>query len=139
MRRWLEQHWQALIHEPAGRRFVARYEAAHATRKNASWTARARRLLRLLLALVLVAIGVAEAFLPGPAILFFFVAGGLLAAESRDVARLLDWVEVSLRAALKWGWGHWQQLPVWGKVGLSVLAGGLGLASAYLSYRLLAG
>ena len=77
MRRWLEQHWQALIHEPAGRRFVARYEAAHATRKNASWTARARRLLRLLLALVLVAIGVAEAFLPGPAILFFFVAGRL--------------------------------------------------------------
>ncbi|MDI1337815.1 MAG: hypothetical protein PSU94_16660 [Lacunisphaera sp.] len=118
---------------------MARYEAARAARKDASWAARVRRALRLLLALVLFVIGVAEAFLPGPAILFFFFAGGLLAAESRSIARLLDWGEVRLRAL--WGWGrrHWRVLPVWGKVVCGALAAAVSFGGAYVSYRLVAG
>lgn len=65
-----------------------------------------RRVLLLGLAVLLTAIGVVLMFIPGPAILFFFLAGALLAEESLPVARGLDWAELRLRAA-------WNALRRW--------------------------
>lgn len=116
----------------AGRRFQDRYDAARAARKDGRWGKRALRVLRLLFAVVAGSIGVVLAFIPGPAIPFFILAGGLLSAESRGVARLLDWGEVKLRAG--WSWGR--RLPAWGQLALAGLVVGLSLASAYASYRI---
>jgi hypothetical protein len=45
-------------------------------------------------ALVSLAVGVVLVFIPGPAFVFFILAGALLAAQSRWVARRLDGLEV---------------------------------------------
>jgi hypothetical protein len=46
-------------------------------------------------------VGVVLVFIPGPAILFFLIAGALLAVQSLGVARALDWSELRGRAAVK--------------------------------------
>ena len=125
--------WQTVQHDHAGRRFQDRYEAAREARKDGSWRRRAVRVFRLLVALVAFVIGVFLMVLPGPAILFFLIAGGLLAAESIYVARLLDWSEVKLRA----GWAWVQRLSQVGKFVLAGLVVFLGTGLAYASYRLL--
>ena len=131
-----KQEWHALKHGRAGYRFAARYEAGKKARLNSSWPYRIRRIVRLFVALGLLAVGVVLAFIPGPAIVFFFLSGGLLASESSLIARFLDWSELRLRAT--WGWlkRHWQALPVWGKVVVPVMAGGAALVGGFLFLRL---
>ena len=124
---------QTVQHDHAGRRFQDRYAAAREARKDGSWRRRARRVLRLLVALVAFVIGVFLMVLPGPAILFFLIAGGLLAAESIYVARLLDWGEIKLRA----GWVWLQRLSRAGKFALTGLVVCLGTGLAYASFRML--
>jgi hypothetical protein len=51
------------------------------------------------LAFVAFAVGVVLAFIPGPAVLFFFLAGALLSTQSRFVAEKLDKAEVWGRKA----------------------------------------
>jgi len=121
-----------------GQRFKDRYAEARKSRADASWAQRARRGLRLLLALVAIVIAVMLMFIPGPAVLFYFFAGTLLASESLYVARLLDWIEVRLRASWKWGKGHWGRTPAWGRATLVTLVVCLSATSTYLSYRLIA-
>jgi len=62
---------------------------------------------------VSLAIGVVLVFIPGPAILFFLIAGGLFAMQSLWVARALDWSELRIRAAIsairKWRSRHRKQ------------------------------
>lgn len=123
--------WLRVHRDRAGRRFQDRYAAARAARKDARWSKRALRILLLLVAMVATGIGVILAFIPGPAIPFFILAGGLLSAESRSVARLLDWGEVKLWAV--WGWGR--RLHVATKFTMAAVFVGLGLAVAYASYR----
>ncbi len=101
---------QKVHRDHAGRRFQDRYEATHAARKDVRWSKRALRVLRILVAMVATAIGLILMFIPGPAIPFFILAGGLLSAESRGIARLLDWGEVRLWAV--WGWGRRQPVAV---------------------------
>jgi hypothetical protein len=76
-------------------------------------------------------------FLPGPAILFYFFAGTLLASESLYLARLMDWAEVKLRALGKWGKRHWKQTPKWGRAAIITVVACVSVTSTYLSYRLL--
>ncbi len=128
--------WQT-VHDRAGRRFQDRYEAGREARKDARWGRRARRVLRLLVALGAIVVGVFLTVLPGPAILFFFIAGGLLASESWYVARMLDWSEVRLRTGWDWGQRHWGKLPAVGKIVLAGLAACMGAGCAYASYRLM--
>lgn len=52
------------------------------------------------LAFVSFAVGVVLAFIPGPAVLFFFLSGALLSTQSRFIAEKLDKVEVWGRKAL---------------------------------------
>lgn len=65
------------------------------------------RILRCGLAFVAVVIGVILVFVPGPAVLFFALAGALLAPESRRLAAGLDWTELKLSAGLKWAKRTW--------------------------------
>jgi hypothetical protein len=120
----------------AGRRFQDRYVAARKSRNDVRWTQRGLRIIRLVIALVAVAIAVVLMFIPGPAIVFYFIAGALLAAESLTIARLMDWLEVRLRALWRWGKGHWGNMPQWGRAGLIVAVICLSATSTYISYRL---
>jgi hypothetical protein len=51
-------------------------------------------------AVLCLAAGVVLMFIPGPAVLFFALAGALLATQSRHVARWLDWGELRARKAV---------------------------------------
>ena len=124
---------QVLDRGRAGRRFQDRYEAARAARKDARWTRRVLRVFRLLLAVAAIVVGLFLTVLPGPAILFFFIAGGLLASESLRLARGLDWSEVKLRA----GWAWVQQLSWTGKAALIGLVAAFSAGLAGVSYHLL--
>lgn len=131
------QRWHALTGGSPGRRFEDRYEAARAARLRGGWSHRLTRILRLLIAILALGVGLVLAVMPGPAILFFLLAGSLLAAESRGVARILDRAEVRLRELWRWSRQVWLRLPVWGQAAVVVLVAAAGAASTYASYRLM--
>ena len=97
------------------------------------------RMWKMALGIVLVAVGIVFCVIPGPGIPFLFIGGALLAAESLAVARMMDWLEVRVRALVRWARARWDALPMWGKVVVAVLAIVSGAAAAYLGYRLIAG
>jgi len=68
------------------------------------------RILRVALAVVAIALGVVFVFLPGPGVVFFALAGALLAPESRLLAAALDWTELKIRAGLAWAKRIWKKL-----------------------------
>lgn len=131
-----KQHWQTVFRGKPGRRFQDRYAEAEKSRTSAGWGQHGRRFLLLFVALASLIVGALLMFLPGPAILFYFFAGTLLAGESLYVARLLDWAEVRLRALWKWGARHWDRMPGWGRAAIITVVVGLTISSTYLSYRL---
>ncbi|HEX2100181.1 MAG TPA: PGPGW domain-containing protein [Candidatus Synoicihabitans sp.] len=128
----LKHSWTQLRRSPPGERFRRHYEARHA-RGAASSTL--RRVILFAIAAVLLAIGVVLMFIPGPAILFFIIAGALLAEESRFVARALDASEVRLRRLWKKVWPWWQRLPLWAKIALAALGGAAAVAFGWLGFR----
>lgn len=81
-----------------GERFQRRYDRARKAGGPEGW----ERVVLIVLAVVATAIGIVLVFIPGPAILFFFIAGGLLATESRKLAKALDWSELKTRALCGW-------------------------------------
>lgn len=117
----LKRQWHGLRRSPPGHRFQNRYANAR-KHPEPAW----RRALLIGAALVLGIVGVVFAFIPGPAILFFALAGALLAGESRVIARGLDWTELRLRALLGWAKRRWRRLGGAGRMAV----GGLGLAGA---------
>jgi multisubunit Na+/H+ antiporter MnhG subunit len=127
-----KRQWSSLRHSRPGHRFQDRYERNQKTKKNQSWVG---RILRMAAAAVAFVIGVILVFIPGPAFVFFALAGALVASESLVVARSLDWIEVKIRAVVTWCGRHWKRLHAVGKVavvGVVAIAGG---AAAYASYR----
>jgi hypothetical protein len=129
----LISEWKMLRRGRPGHRFQDRYESSRRTKNRRSMVG---RIIRLVLALAALAIGVVLMFIPGPAIVFFFLAGSLLAAESRAVARLLDWSEVKLRKVASWLRAKWRKLPVFGKIvtGIGLLA--IGAVGLFIGYRI---
>ncbi|PTY06239.1 hypothetical protein DB347_12390 [Opitutaceae bacterium EW11] len=93
MFRSIKRSWAELKQSEPGRRFQDRYRRGKTSRAQSGW----RRVLRLGLAIVCLGIGVVLVFIPGPAFVFFIVAGGLLASESLRVARFMDWCETKIR------------------------------------------
>ena len=130
----LISEWRELRQGRPGRRFQDGYEASHRTKNRVTLLG---RIVRLALALVALVVGVILMFIPGPAILFFAIAGGLLAAESRQVARLLDWTEIQIRKVAAYLRARWKKLSLVGKiiVGLAVVAASA--AGLLFSYRLM--
>lgn len=94
------------------------------------------RLLRFLVAALAAAIGLVLAFIPGPAVLFFLLAGALLASEWLWVARALDWLEVRLRRLARLGGRLWRGLPAVGRVVVVVVAATASAASTWGIYHL---
>jgi hypothetical protein len=87
----LTEEWQRLKRASPGKRFQAFNERQQQ---------RARGPIKALYlggALVSLAVGVVLVFIPGPAFVFFILAGGLLAAQSRWMAERLDRLEVTGR------------------------------------------
>jgi hypothetical protein len=131
-----KRQWKALRQSQPGHRFQDRYENS---RRSKDQGGVAGRVLKIGAALVSFVIGVVLVFIPGPAILFFAIAGGMMATESRWVARGLDGLELRIRAVIRWGVRHWQKLHAGGKTAVVSVAAVGGGAMAYASYRLLAG
>jgi hypothetical protein len=128
-----KSEWNALRRGKPGRRFVERYEASHRARDRGTVLG---RIVRMVIAVLCLAVGVVLMFIPGPAILFYFVAGSLLATESRAIARLLDWIEVKLRKVATWLHARWKRLPTAGKVVVVLLVGAVSAAVMIAGYRL---
>ena len=79
-----------------------RFRTAHRRhRESEAGKSLVHRVLYLGLGGVALAVGVVLAFIPGPAIVFFLLAGVLFATQSLWVARALDWTELRLRALVK--------------------------------------
>ena len=90
----------------------------------------------MVIGLVAVAIGFVLIFIPGPAILFLAVGGGLIASESLPVARFLDACEMRLRAGWRWTRRRWRGSTPVVRAGFVCAAAGTVAAGMYLSYRL---
>lgn len=132
----LKRQWQVLKSGKPGHRFVERYEAAQRKENRASFIT---RLVRFVIAAIAIALGVVFALIPGPAILFFALAGALLASESKMVARFLDWTEVRIRRVVRFAQRIWRRLPLVGKVGVVIVGVACSAGASYFSYRFLGG
>lgn len=130
------EHWREFRRGRPGRRFQSRYERA---RKGERRTGTLQRVLIVGLALGCFALGALFAVIPGPALPFFFLGGGLLATESRPIARFMDWCEVEVRKVVAWGKRRWRRLPTIARVAVIVLVVCCSAGSAYLSYRVIRG
>ncbi len=95
MRRRLRHYWQEFRHAEPGQRFRARYRRRERERRaeGSQWS----RILLLALAVICILIGIPLMILPGPAVVFFALAGFLIAGESGWVATLLDNGELLMR------------------------------------------
>lgn len=102
MLRKIEAKWSKLKHDQPGKRFQNFRERE---RDRPSWV----RAAYLGAALVLFAIGVVLVFIPGPAVVFFALAGGLLATQSSWVARQLDRFELAAREKLELVRAWWKR------------------------------
>ena len=92
----LKDLWSAFKRLEPGLRFQTLYRRH---RQSEAGKSPIRRVLYVLAGVVALAVGVVLAFIPGPAILFFLIAGGLFAVQSLWVAQALDWAELRARAA----------------------------------------
>ena len=105
----LKHQWKTLKRLEPGQRF----QTAHRQHRQSAGKSPVRRVLYAVAGVVSLAIGVVLVFIPGPAILFFLIAGGLFAMQSLWVARALDWSELRIRAAIsairKWRSRHRKQ------------------------------
>lgn len=127
----LTQQWRAFRRGPPGRRFLGSYERHQRSAKKGHW---AGKLLCVGGGALLIVLGLVFTLIPGPAILFFLVGGGLLARESPNVARAMDWIEVRVRAVASWCVRHWQALAGWQRGVLTVVGGALAAGVAYAVY-----
>jgi hypothetical protein len=116
-----------------GHRFQDRYRRSQRSKAARGWMP---RILRFAGAAVAIAIGLVLAFIPGPAVLFFLLAGALLASDSLWIARALDWIEVRARRVGRWAQRLWRRLPTYGRAALLIAGGCLSVASTYGFYRL---
>jgi hypothetical protein len=119
----LKQSWRTLERGAPGRRFRQRYAEAQRRLGVPLW----HRVLRMVVAGLLVVVGVVFVFMPGPAIIFFALAGALVATESHAVARALDGGEVRVRGWSRRRLRDWRR-GSWLERGL-VVAGGVALAA----------
>lgn len=124
----LRAKWRGIVEGAPGARFQHAHARAQRQRGSTPWWQRAAQLV---LAAIAFALGLIFAVLPGPAVLFFAIAGALVATESRTVAVTLDRLELRLRAIGKWAGGHWHRLRLPGRIAVAATGamGALGAAA----------
>lgn len=98
----LKRWWREIRRGKPGQRFQTYYKIREKRRR--AGESRWSRPLRLLGSLVCIAIALPLMILPGPAVLFYALAGLLLAGESAVIARLLDRGESFFHRL----WHRWQ-------------------------------
>ena len=94
----LKKHWSQFQRLEPGKRFQEHYRQH---RQSEAGKSPVRRVLYAAAGVVALVVGVVLVFIPGPAILFFLIAGGLFATQSLWVARALDGIELWIRGAVK--------------------------------------
>lgn len=136
-RRWeaLRKEWKKLWRSRPGRRFQARYARQQKSRLK---QAPRPRIGRVTLGVASLVLGLVLLFIPGPAVLFLILGGGLIASESEGAARFLDWSELRLRALWSWMSWKWGGLTLGGRAGVVCLVLGGAATCVYISYRLVA-
>jgi hypothetical protein len=132
----LRRSWRELSRGRPGHRFQDRYQRAHQKPQRGGV---AQRILLVVVAIFFLAIGVVLSVMPGPAFVFYILAGGLLASESRYVARFMDASEVIVRKVLRWGKRKWSGLPIVARGVLVLIAIGCAVGAAFIGYRLMRG
>jgi hypothetical protein len=130
------KNWRELRRGRPGHRFRGWYERAQ--RKKPRFRL-ARRIALIISAALCFAIGVVLAVMPGPAFVFFILAGGLLATESKTIARLMDRIEVLVREIWSWVKRTWVKLPFAARILVVCAAIGCTAGAAFVSYRILSG
>lgn len=93
--RLLKRNWDELRRARPGERFRQWHDKQQRTAR--SWV----RPLYLGAAVVSLAVGIVLTVMPGPAVVFFALAGALIASQSTAVARFLDNAEVRIRGVLR--------------------------------------
>lgn len=130
-----KSQWTALKRSKPGHRFQDRYERNKRSKNapKAIW-----RIVRVIAAAGLVALGVVFMFIPGPAIVFFALAGALLSTDSLPVAKALDWCEVRGRKIGRWIAKRWNPLPAAAKITIGAIGACGSVTSTWLFYRFVA-
>jgi hypothetical protein len=131
MLRSLKRQWRAFHKGKPGHRFQERYDRNEQSRESQSWV---QRLIQPLIAIVSLAIGVVLTFIPGPAILFYFIGAGLLAGESRTLARWLDWSELKSRKAFHRAKRWWKHAGLFARSGVILSGVCVTGGAVYLAY-----
>lgn len=127
-----KEHWRELRAGKPGRRFQDHYRHE---KEESRTGGRGGRLWRLGLGILLVGVGLVLLLIPGPGLPFVFLGGGLLAAESLVVARIMDWLELRVRGVLRWAKVRWRRLPGWGKIAVSLMAAAFSAASMWVFFH----
>jgi hypothetical protein len=127
--------WEQLKASRPGHRFRDRYERNQKSHNGPKvfW-----RVVRVAAATGLIALGVVFVFIPGPAILFFALAGALLSTDSLPVAKLLDWIEVHARRIGAKVRRVWRRLSPVARFAVAALGVCVSAGTTLLFYRVMA-
>lgn len=128
----LKSSWKSLKRGKPGRRFQDRYKA-HRQAKQKSSTF--KRVLFIGGGIILVLVGLFLLVFPGPGMVFVFIGGGLLGAESLLIARLLDRLEVLTRKILAPLKRRWDAFNLSQKILTASTGALLGAAACWMFYR----
>jgi hypothetical protein len=130
LRSKIRREWRDLKDGRPGHRFRDRYDRDAGRHEHVGW-----RVVKILAGITALLVGVVEIIFPGPAILFLFVGGALLATQSRAIARLMDWAELRIRAVWRFVRRRWRSTSHGARAALVSLLVCGGAASGYLMYR----
>lgn len=100
----MKQSWNRFQSVPTGRRFIHYYNQQHRTR-----AVTPKAVLKIGLGLLLMAAGAIMLVIPGPGIPVLIAGAVLIAREVKPAARVLDWLDVHIRRALKAMKREWKQ------------------------------
>lgn len=128
--------WRELRRGRPGHRFADRYERAQRA-QNRNGTV--KRIILIVVAILCVAVGLVLTVMPGPAFVFFILAGGILATESRAVARFMDASEVVARKTARRTQRFWRRLPRAARFALLLVGTAGSAAVVFMGYGFIRG
>lgn len=127
----LKDHWQDLKRGRPGHRFQDHYRRRHDAGAN-----KLRKVLYIGAGALIVAAGIFFLPAPGPGFLIVFLGGGVMAQESRTAARVLDWLELRIRAVTEWALRFWRRASLPARAALAFLALGIAGGAGFAAYRI---
>ena len=126
----LKNYWGELKQGEPGKRFQEQHRKKHRS-GSSPW----RKVLFIGGGILIIAAGIFFLPAPGPGWAVIFIGGALLAQESLPAAKVLDWIELRIRAVVQWALRLWQRAPAWLRaiyVLVALAITGAGLYGAYL-------